>query len=305
MKSKTSWSSNALSRCLSGDSYVAVTGLPEPQANHAAMMAKFAWDCLIRVGEVMKELEVSLGPDTGELSMRFGLHSGSVTAGVLRGDRARFQLFGDTVNTAARMESTGVKGRIQVSATTAEILTKAGKEAWLTRREDKVRAKGKGVLSTFWLALQGGIEAGSSSASIQELVETSTLFQQPSDIDSSRRQNLKEIRLIDWVADIILEHIKKVVIVHERCRKGSMSNDNVRYIAEEGRICLDEVQEAIHMPKFDARVTEAALDSNKVIIPIDISDALREYVAFIAGAYRNNPFHNFEVRDNEIWKAKE
>ena len=65
-----------------GDSYVAVTGLPEPQKNHAVIMAKFCWDCLVRLGEVLKELESSLGPDTGELSMRFGIHSGSVTAGV-------------------------------------------------------------------------------------------------------------------------------------------------------------------------------------------------------------------------------
>ena len=82
-----------------GDSYVAVTGLPEPQVNHASIMARFSWECLIKMGEVTKELEVTLGPDTGDLGMRFGLHSGPVTAGVLKGDRARFQLFGDTVNT--------------------------------------------------------------------------------------------------------------------------------------------------------------------------------------------------------------
>jgi class 3 adenylate cyclase len=90
-----------------GDSYVAVTGLPKPQANHAIIMARFAHECLLKFGEVTKELEVALGPDTGELSMRLGLHSGPVTAGVLRGDRARFQLFGDTVNT-------GKKSRLQL-----------------------------------------------------------------------------------------------------------------------------------------------------------------------------------------------
>ena len=137
-----------------GDSYMAVTGLPEPQTKHASIMARFAWDCLIRIGEITKELESTLGPDTAALSMRFGLHSGAVTAGVLKGDRARFQLFGDTVNTAARMESTGLKGRIQISSVTAEALKKDNKESWLTPRSDNVIAKGKGVMSTYWLALK-------------------------------------------------------------------------------------------------------------------------------------------------------
>ena len=82
-----------------GDSYVSVTGLPEPQERHAIIMANFAWMCLYKMQEVVSELEVTLGPDTGNLSMRMGMHSGPVTAGVLLGDRARFQLFGDTVNT--------------------------------------------------------------------------------------------------------------------------------------------------------------------------------------------------------------
>jgi class 3 adenylate cyclase len=55
-----------------GDCYVAVTGLPEPRKDHAIAMARFAMDCLARLDDLTKELEVVLGPDTAELSMRFG-----------------------------------------------------------------------------------------------------------------------------------------------------------------------------------------------------------------------------------------
>jgi Adenylate and Guanylate cyclase catalytic domain len=86
-----------------GDCYVAVVGLPEPRKDHAVVMARFAKDVLNRMGSLRKKLGVSLGPDCEELSIRIGVHSGPVTAGVLRGDRSRFQLFGDTVNTTARL----------------------------------------------------------------------------------------------------------------------------------------------------------------------------------------------------------
>ena len=52
-------------------------------------------------------------PGTADLGIRAGLHSGPVTAGVLRGRNARFQLFGDTMNTTARIETTGKKNKIQ------------------------------------------------------------------------------------------------------------------------------------------------------------------------------------------------
>ncbi|CAB9511296.1 Receptor-type guanylate cyclase gcy [Seminavis robusta] len=141
-----------------GDCYVAVTGIPEPQQNHAVIMARFARDCLTETNQIARELADTMGEDTRDLEMRVGLHSGSTTAGVLRGKKGRFQLFGDTVNTASRMESTGVKGRIHVSQATADALIACGKESWVSPRPDKIVAKGKGEMQTYFIQIATGSE---------------------------------------------------------------------------------------------------------------------------------------------------
>jgi Adenylate and Guanylate cyclase catalytic domain len=74
-------------------------------------------------------------------------------------------LFGDTMNTAARMESNSEKGRIMCSSKTAEILIAAGKSHWLTLREDLVYAKGKGQLQCYWVCARRLIDDTSSLAS--------------------------------------------------------------------------------------------------------------------------------------------
>jgi class 3 adenylate cyclase len=97
----------------SPDCYVAVSGLPDPRKvgglqvwkqppllitchaqDHAVAITRFAFQCVKCCVSLTKRLEVLLGPDTGDLRIRAGLHSGEVTAGVLRGSRSRFQLFG-------------------------------------------------------------------------------------------------------------------------------------------------------------------------------------------------------------------
>jgi class 3 adenylate cyclase len=81
-----------------GDCYVAVCGLPESSKYHALKMAKFASSCVDEMTIITKRLELSLGPGTADLALRLGLHSGPAIAGVLRGEKARFQLFRDTVS---------------------------------------------------------------------------------------------------------------------------------------------------------------------------------------------------------------
>lgn len=130
---------------------MAVTGVPKVRDDHAILMVRFARACLTKMSQLLPMLQDTLGNDTLNLAMRVGIHSGPVTAGVLRGERSRFQLFGDTVNTASRMESNGQPGRIHVSSSTAELLTSQGKQKWLIPREDLVHAKGKGQMQTYWV----------------------------------------------------------------------------------------------------------------------------------------------------------
>jgi class 3 adenylate cyclase len=59
-----------------GDCYVAVTGLPKPRKDHAVVMVKFARDCLQKMNQLTKKLQVKLGPDVCDLNVRIGIHSG-------------------------------------------------------------------------------------------------------------------------------------------------------------------------------------------------------------------------------------
>ena len=98
-----------------GDAYMAVAGAPEPNDHHADV----AFAMARRMLEIAVEWRGKQGTD---LEIRIGLASGPVVGGVIGQRRILFDLWGDTVNTASRMESSGLPGRIQVAATTCELL---------------------------------------------------------------------------------------------------------------------------------------------------------------------------------------
>ena len=121
-----------------------------PPLFQPSVLTKFTFAARDKVHEVCTQLDAE-GLNTLNLDMRFGIHSGAITAGILRGTKSRFELFGDTINTASRMESTSVGGKIQVSAETAELIRLDRREAWLVKRDGMVTAKGKGQLQTYWV----------------------------------------------------------------------------------------------------------------------------------------------------------
>lgn len=123
-----------------GDAYLVVAGLPAPREDHAAAVARVALAMVTATEEVARE--------TGEaLKIRIGIHSGAVVAGVIGLKKFADDLWGDTVNIAARMESHGVPGRIQVSRDTAGLL---GDDFALEPRGE-IEAKGKGAMDAFFL----------------------------------------------------------------------------------------------------------------------------------------------------------
>jgi class 3 adenylate cyclase len=292
-----------------GDCYVAVAGLPEPRKDHAVVMARFAHDCNIKLHRLLKDLEVTLGPDTGDLSMRFGLHSGPVTAGVLRGERARFQLFGDTVNTTARVETTGEKGRIHISQETADLIVAAGKSRWVQKREEKVVAKGKGELQTYWLDTCGGMtrtgsfHSRSSGSDHEELEGKGLLMGAPSGIhvgkgdgaDYSQQGYLDEktSRLIDWNVDLLLRALREVVARRQALCQNNMAKRHRLSLAP-GATIIDEVKETITLPRFDAEAARHESRPEDIVLGPEIESELHDYVTTIAMMYRESPFHNFE-----------
>lgn len=145
-----------------GDCYVAATGIPEAQSNHTIIMMRFSRDCMSKMSQIVHNLAATMGEDTRELTIRVGLHSGGCTAGVLRGEKGRFQLFGDTVNTAGRMESTCIPGRIHVSQAFADELTAKGKAYELVKREDAIEVKGQGAIQTYLAQKSQGSTRSSS-----------------------------------------------------------------------------------------------------------------------------------------------
>ena len=123
-----------------GDAYMAAAGVPDPSHDHARRAALLGLD--------MREAIATSAVGGGSgLELRIGINSGPLIAGVIGSKRFLYDLWGDSVNTASRMESQGMPGEIQITRATYELL----KDEFVCRRRGTIEVKGKGQMETWYL----------------------------------------------------------------------------------------------------------------------------------------------------------
>jgi adenylate cyclase len=122
-----------------GDAYMVAAGVPQARPDHAEAIAELA----LRIRD-----HVAANPIRGRpISLRIGINSGPLTAGVIGTHKFSYDLWGDTVNTASRMESEGIPGSIQISATSYELI----KDQFVCEPRGPIEVKGKDTMPTYLL----------------------------------------------------------------------------------------------------------------------------------------------------------
>ena len=123
-----------------GDAYMVAAGVPMPRPDHAQALARLALDMVTSMAPG--------GPCADlELQLRIGINSGPVVAGVIGRKKFLYDLWGDAVNIASRMESAGTPGRIQITAATCALI----RDEFTCERRGLIAVKGKGEMETWYL----------------------------------------------------------------------------------------------------------------------------------------------------------
>jgi 3'5'-cyclic nucleotide phosphodiesterase/Adenylate and Guanylate cyclase catalytic domain len=215
-----------------------------------------------------------------DLGIRIGLHSGPVTAGILRGEKARFQLFGETVNFCAKMENTGKANRIHISQQTADLLVHAGKSSWIEVKHDPAFED----IETFWLSLRPGgdgsraSERGSSEGDSNQqdiddahqhiLDHAQEVEANGDDTDATRAKSInlstfacrdtqtkqeidsKAQRLVTWNVEMLIRLLKQIIATRQTVEKNKVANPSELFGFRRGAEQVEQKKNPVDTPNF-------------------------------------------------------
>ncbi len=139
-----------------GDCYMVAAGVPSPRSDHAHALASMALDMQGAMRSVDEVAHLGLG-------LRVGINSGPVVAGVIGRKRFLYDLWGDAVNTASRMESHGTSGRIQITRATKELL----EDEFVCEPRGTIPVKGKGKMEAWYLVGRRANSAAESNTHLE------------------------------------------------------------------------------------------------------------------------------------------
>lgn len=201
------------------------------------------------------------------------------------------------------MESTGKPGRIQISEATAGILSAGGKGHWLRERGDRIVAKGKGEMKTFWLEVTSKAASRASSRNSGDSSDSGNEFLLPPDVvqDGERIRGSisdKDSRLVAWNTEILLSIMRDITA--RRSARGEERSPEalIQKLEQESldrsEMAIDEVSELIDIPSFDNIGTGKETDVHTAPVDETVAEELHHFLAAIASTYNENPFHSFE-----------